>query len=272
MNPLLSAVTAALFAIAGALLGWWLSRLPKPWWALGYFFALVLIIAYVAGNRFPILSVTPPFSWIVFGRKKYAIFALIASLVLTIPLLKLPRKQDRNALGFLIVLLVCFMSIWPCLEPVFARNELEHLHTMIDADGICLQTTGYTCGPASAVTALRKLGLPAEEGKVAIITETSSKGGTSIDVLTENLQQAYAKDGLTTEYRVFKDIGELKNAGLTLAVVKFGLFVDHFVTVLEVTDTEVVVGDPAEGLRHLSYDEFLKMWRYEGVVLKRKQP
>ena len=51
---------------------------------------------------------------------------------------------------------------------------------------------------------------------------------------------------------------------------KYSLFVDHYVAVLEVTDTQVVVGDPLEGLQRLSYDEFLKKWRYEGVVLKRR--
>jgi predicted double-glycine peptidase len=83
------------------------------------------------------------------------------------------------------------------------------------------------------------------------------------------LNKEYGKDGLVAEFRVFKDIAELKQAGLTLAVIKYALFVDHYVTVLEVTDKEVVVGDPLEGLKRMSYDEFRKKWRFEGVVLKR---
>jgi len=75
---------------------------------------------------------------------------------------------------------------------------------------------------------------------------------------------------LTAKYRTFKNIAELKQAGLALAVVKFGFMVDHWVTVLEVTDSEVIVGDPLNGLEKLSYDEFRKKWRFEGVVLKRK--
>jgi len=43
--------------------------------------------------------------------------------------------------------------------------------------------------------------------------------------------------------------------------------VDHFVTVLEVTDSEVVVGDPLNGLDRLSYDQFRREWRFVGVVL-----
>jgi ABC-type bacteriocin/lantibiotic exporter with double-glycine peptidase domain len=63
---------------------------------------------------------------------------------------------------------------------------------------------------------------------------------------------------------------ELKQAGLTLAVIKYGFMVDHWVTVLEVTDSEVVVGDPLGGLERLSYDEFSKKWRLIGIVLQRK--
>ena len=71
---------------------------------------------------------------------------------------------------------------------------------------------------------------------------------------------------------VFKDISELKQAGLTLAVIKYGLMEDHWVTVLEVTDSEVVIGDPLAGLGRLSYAEFSKRWRFIGIVLKRKLP
>jgi ABC-type bacteriocin/lantibiotic exporter with double-glycine peptidase domain len=76
---------------------------------------------------------------------------------------------------------------------------------------------------------------------------------------------------LIAEYRAFKDISELKQAGLTIAVVKFGFMVDHYVTVLEVTDSEVVVGDPLNGLDRMSYNEFRQKWRFVRVVLKRQK-
>ena len=33
---------------------------------------------------------------------------------------------------------------------------------------------------------------------------------------------------------------------------------DHYVTVFEVTDAEVIVGDPLNGLDKMTYDDFLK--------------
>ena len=162
------------------------------------------------------------------------------------------------------------MSVWPFLAPEFNRKQLADLQTRINADGVCLQSTDYNCGPASAVTALRKLGLPAEEGRLAILSFSSSMTGTPPDILAEALQNEYGKNGLTAEYRPFNSIPELRQAGLTLAVTRFGFMVDHYVTVLEVTDSEVVVGDPLNGLERLSYTDFQQKWRFVGIVLHRK--
>ena len=204
------------------------------------------------------------------GIKKFAVFGFITTMVLTTPLSRVPQKRNRIMISTLMAVIVFFMSIWPFLAPLVDRNQLSHLETRIDKDGVCLQTTDYTCGPASAVTALRKLGLPADEGKMAILSCTSFQEGTPTDMLADGLQREYGKDGLIVECRAFKNISELKQAGLTLAVVKYSFLVDHWVTVLEVTDSEVVVGDPLGGVSRLPYEEFLKKWRFIGIVLHRK--
>jgi len=172
----------------------------------------------------------------------------------------------------LMAVIVFFMSIWPFLAPIVDRNELSRLQTKIDQNGICLQTKDFTCGPASAVTALRKLHLPAEEGQIAILSCTSDLEGTPVDMLAQGLKTEYGKQGLLVKSRLFKSISELKEAGLTLAVVKYGMLEDHWVTVLEVTDSEVVVGDPLAGMVRLSYQDFCKRWRFIGIVLQRNMP
>ena len=40
---------------------------------------------------------------------------------------------------------------------------------------------------------------------------------------------------------------ELRNAGVTLAVIQLGFLVDHYVVVLEITDKAVIVADPLSG-------------------------
>jgi hypothetical protein len=272
MNPWAETVVAVFVALAGVALGRWFSRLPKPYWTLGYFIPLALILLYVLALHIAELGFIPPVSWMMSGRRRFAIFGFITTLMLTTPLPKLHRKEQQVGVVLLQFVFVFTMGVWPYLAPALNRGYLAQLKTRIDAEGICRQSNDYNCGPAAAVTALRKLGLPAEEGEIAILTHTSRATGTEPDVLAQKLQAHYGKDGLIAEYRVFKSISELKAAGLTLAVVKFNFMVDHFVTVLEVTDKDVIVGDPLEGRAVLSHKAFEEKWLFVGVVLKRTQP
>jgi len=146
----------------------------------------------------------------------------------------------------------------------------ESVKTNIDADGVCRQSNDYTCGPAAAVTALRKLGFSAEEGQIAILARTSSATGTPPDMLADALRQHYGGQGLVCEYRLFKDIAQLRSAGLTLAVIELAFMVDHYVLVLEVTDQQVIIADPLSGKRVLSQKEFKRIWRSLGIVLRRQ--
>jgi hypothetical protein len=109
--------------------------------------------------------------------------------------------------------------------------------------------------------------MPAEEAKIPILSFSSFSTGREPDILAGALQREYRRDGLRAEYRAFKDISGLRQAGLTLAVVKFGFLVDQFVTVLGVTDTEVIVGDPLNCLDRMTHEDFLKKWRFSGIVL-----
>jgi len=176
----------------------------------------------------------------------------------------------RLLVYLLMVVIVFFMGIYPFIAPMVDRPQLSQLRTSMDKDGICHQTTEYTCGPAAAVTALRRLGFKADEGQLAILSCTSFQEGTPEDMLADGLNRQYGGQGLSATCRVFKDITELKDAGLTLAIIKYGFMVDHWVTVLQVTDTEVTVGDPLGGLEHLSYAEFAEKWRIIGIVVKKK--
>ncbi len=270
MSPWAESLGVLLLAAGGVLLGVWFSRFPRRWWLPGYLIPLVLILLCVLACRYPILTVIRPISWVTAGRSKFAVTGLLGALILTTPLRKLPKRRDRIAVSLLMVFVVFLTSVWPFLAPAFNRDRLAGLTTRIDGDGICLQNTDYTCGPAAAVTALRRLGFKADEGKIAILAHTSCAGGTLPDVLAEVLQKNYAKDGLACEYRVFKSVSELRTNTPALAVVRFNIILDHYVTVLSVSDDEVVVGDPLLGLNKLTPAEFGAKWRFVGVVLKRK--
>jgi ABC-type bacteriocin/lantibiotic exporter with double-glycine peptidase domain len=90
-------------------------------------------------------------------------------------------------------------------------------------------------------------------------------------MLADGLNQEYGAQGLSANCRAFKSVADLRGAGLTLAVVKYGFMVDHWVTVLDVTDSEVVIGDPLGGLDRLSYEDFAAKWRFIGIVVQRSE-
>jgi hypothetical protein len=52
------------------------------------------------------------------------------------------------------VVVVVWFSVLPFLAPALVKGHLANLKTMVDSNGICFQTTDYTCGPAAAVTRL----------------------------------------------------------------------------------------------------------------------
>jgi hypothetical protein len=111
--------------------------------------------------------------------------------------------------------------------------------------------------------------LPAEEGEIAILSHTSSLTGTEPDILAKVLQKRYGAQGLVADYRGFKSVDELRDAGPTVAVMKFNALQDHCVAIVGVETNRVLVGDPLSGLSSCSIEDFEEKWLFVGVVLKR---
>jgi ABC-type bacteriocin/lantibiotic exporter with double-glycine peptidase domain len=156
----------------------------------------------------------------------------------------------------------------PFFALAFNRSYLAGLKTRLDGDGVCRQSNEYTCGPAAAVSALRKLGFPAEEGEIAILAHTSSLTGTEPDVLAKMLQSRYRTNGLEVKYRAFRSVEDLKDAGAMVAVMKFNALQDHCVAVFGVQTNGIVVADPLSGLSVLPTSEFENSWQFVGIVFK----
>ncbi len=270
-GPWLETLLAAAFALAAFLLGRWFSRLPKPYWFIGYFLPLLVILLYSLTKYLPHLATVAPVSWLAMGRTRFIFFNFVAVMVLTTPLSRLPQRQTRLFVSVLIVVLSA-LSLIPFLAPAFNRAYLAGLKTRIDPDGVCRQSNDYTCGPAAAVTALRKLGLPAEEGQIAIWSHTSALTGTEPAVLAQALKRHYTLDGLSVTYRAFRDLDDLRKAGLAIVVMKFNALVDHCVTVLDLQTNQVLVGDPLKGLTTVPLKQFQDNWRSVGIVLSRESP
>lgn len=255
-------------AVLAFLLGRWFSRLPKPYWMVGYVMPLAILLLYCLAVFEPEVAMVPPLSWMLIGRSKLACFNFVTTMVLSAPLARLPRKRTRIVVCILIVVLTS-MSVVPFAAPAFNRNYLAGLKTRIDGDGVCRQSNEYTCGPAAAVTVLHRLGVQAAEGEIAILSHTTAMTGTDPDVLAKVLQKRYATNGVTTEYRAFRNAGELSAAGLAVAIMRFNTLQDHCVAILGVETNRVVIGDPLSGLNSSSIEDFEDKWEFSGIVIRR---
>lgn len=265
----LETIAVCLVALSGVFLGRVFSGFRRPHWLWGYFPPLVLIVMLAAVRCAGPLAFVPPLCWIAAGRAKFVILSIAVTMGLTTPLSRLPHRCQKVLICILMAVVVAWFSILPFLVPVLIKERLSNLATMVGSDGVCFQSTSYTCGPAAAVTALRKLGLPAHEGQLAVLAHTSPVAGTLPGCLCAALQNRYASDGLKCYYRHFDSLAQLREAGVTLAVVKEAFLLSHCVAVLEVSDHLITIADPALGKRSLSHKQFEQIWRFSGIVLMR---
>ncbi|MBN1766510.1 MAG: hypothetical protein JW860_14745 [Sedimentisphaerales bacterium] len=239
---------------------------------MGSIVPLIILLTMALPRYFFSLTFIEPFSWLVMGWRRFIIIAATAPIILITPLSRLSTTRLKLWVLLFMSITTIYYGIMPFAAPILIRNELEQLETCVKKDGVCIQQTGYTCGPAAAVTALKQMGIDAQEGQLAIWARTSRFAGTPEGVLYKTLQKHYESQGVICTYRPFKDIEELQDAGLTIVVIRYGVFIDHFITILEVRENDLVVADPLQGKTYLSHDEFRKKWRHSGIVLKRVPP
>jgi len=269
MSPWIGVLGVVLVALLGVCLGRVFSRLQGSYWLVGCIVPFMLIVMLVMTRLNNGFHFVQPFSWIAVGRARFITLSLAVSMGLTVPLSRLPNRLEKLVVCLLMAAFVAWFSIMPILGPALVRDHLSKLTTRFDPNGICRQTTDYTCGPAAAVTALGRLGLAADEGELAVLSYSSPITGTLPDCLYSALKNRYGADGLRCQYRHFDSIDQLRNAGVTLAVVREAFLMDHCLTVLDVSDDAVTIADPATGRRLMPYRQFEKIWRFSGIVLER---
>jgi hypothetical protein len=132
------------------------------------------------------------------------------------------------------------------------------------SDGVCLQTSESSCGPACASTILRQLGKPANEKEIAHDSFTSRSG-------TENwyLARSLRQRGLSVRFCLERD----PNARWPVpAIAGVRLFsaggAGHFISILSMSDGRFIIGDPLEGKLVLSKSELLAKYGFTGFFMQ----
>ncbi len=269
MNPWLESLGALGLSGVGIGAGLGAARLPKTWWTLGYFLPLAVVMTLRAATHWPAFASLGLVSALASGSVRYAAMSLAVPMLFVTLLMRMASPRKKALLAAFTFVAVFIYGIAPLAAPALVRGRLEALATTYDGAGVCLQQTNYTCGPAAAVTALGKLGIKADEGELAVLSRTSPVGGAQPENLCAALRKRYEADGLSCEHRSFDSVRELQGNCPALAVTKLAPLIDHWVAVLDVTGDRVVIGDPSKGLRRLTHEEFEKVWRFRGILLRR---
>jgi hypothetical protein len=268
-SPILWTLTLIILAVGSYIGGLYISRLKAPWWPLGYLVPITLTAVIAIGRWIPALEMRMPFRILMAERREYLVMSIATALLLAVPAARLKRRTTAILTTLFAMLFVLHFSILPFLLPLFNRTELQTLTTSFDRYGVCIQSTGYTCGPAAAVSALREFDVIAEEGELAIFAHSTSAAGTPPELLCRAMMKLYRGEDIDCDFRSFDRASDLRGILPVLAVVRFGFLVDHYVAVLRVTEDYVTVADPAHGMRILSTESFESEWRRQGIVITR---
>lgn len=138
-------------------------------------------------------------------------------------------------------------------------------------DGVCLQSTSYSCGAAAASTLLERLGVESDEREMAILCRTNSLTGTDELSVCNGLRKKLPE----TQYRinlVRSDWEELCRGQFpAMATMKLTFLIDHWVVVFDVEEDGVLVGDPSTGRFKMHKDIFLEHWKKVLVAVEDKK-
>ena len=266
------AIGVIVLTVAAGFGGYVIGKLRAPWSALGYAVPFLLIILIALPRRIPAWEFVPPFSWIHTGRLEFALLGpAIACLFMSVVRYTSTRTMKYLVIAFM-SLAALFATVLPFLFGAINSHRLTSMQTRIDGNGVCLQSSAMTCGPAAAVTALRSLGIAADEGDLAARARTNILWGTPPDILTAVIQSRHGQEGLQANYRIYNSLQDVKGREPVLAVIRFGTLVDHYVVIMKVQDNRVEIADPLKGLVTMTPDQFERIWRGTGISVSRDKP
>ena len=268
MSPWYQAACVLVVASCGVLLAGVLSNRPRIWW-VGYALPLLLLMMLIAGRMTWTTAGVAPFHRIAASQWRYPLLALVISLGLCTCAPRLRFVWQRRLVMALMGVFLTWFCVVPFIAAAILQTDYAQLPGRFDPQGVCRQSRSYTCGPAAAATALRRLGIIATEGQLARLSRSTPFSGTLPQTLAHALETRYKDDGLQCRYEPVTSVEQLRQDSVTLAILREGFLADHCVAVLDVTDHTVVLGDPQSGRRTITRMQFEHVWRGWAIRLRR---
>lgn len=167
------------------------------------------------------------------------------------------RRQLRlGTVPAILAVVVVVPFVKPIVRPLDARQLQERWQ-----NGVCIQSTPSTCGPASAATILRSMGKEGTEAELARECFTYA-GGTESWYLARSLR----KRGCKVEFkRLTSESSDLPLPAI--AGVKLREGAGHFIALLGRSGTNFVGNDPLNGKFTASLAELRSEYLFTGSFL-----
>lgn len=172
-----------------------------------------------------------------------------------VPKLKLSKFGTRT----LVPAALAFVLALPYLKPVFRPLRISSLQENWQ-DGVCLQSSASTCGPAAAASVVRLFGGNVSEQELARQSFTCATG-------TENwyLARSLRKLGFATTFVSDSNYSALPAiAGVLLKEADNS---GHFIALLQRQGDRLVIGDPMAGRSTNSLAELREKYDFTGFSL-----
>lgn len=156
-----------------------------------------------------------------------------------------------------------FLLFIPFIKPVLHRLDPAQL-TDSWRDGVCLQSSVVTCGPAAAASILRSFGDEEISERELAQESWTSESGTE----AWHLARALRRRGYRVRFLAPKtlpnpaDLPGILGTGAKRA--------GHFISILEISDSEIRFADPLRGMVTMTIHDFNKWMEVEPFFMSIK--
>jgi len=244
-----------------------IARGPAAVWRTVAAVSFVLLLGWPLLRVFPVQTISLLGPEIV-AHTEFTGLAVPAALFFGIVARHVPRPGDARAIYAVLVLAgVYFVKAgWWMVGPG-VPDLGPGKRSAIDPT-LCMQTTDYTCVPASMVTLLTRRGVEATETEMARLAMTEVGSGTTDSRAILALRRKLAGTGMLVTYRQLTAQELISAPKPCLVQLDWGYFISHMVPVLEATAERVTIGDPLAGTRSMFMADFVKQWKGQAIVVE----
>lgn len=254
MNQLLILVVFIfLVFILGYKIGFWSKQKFSDKSIILGIFGLVIFLINVLLRIYPVYEYKI-FPWVdyFYYRDVWGYFGF--SIVVGILIHSVREERRTFILSLFCVAILAFVSI---SFKKYKQVNFEVIERGFSKEGICMQSTGYTCGPTTIATLLYFHGIKASESEMAKLCFSHNYTGSHALTIIRGMRLKFPDPEYSIHYDYLSWENLIDKCKKAILEVYYNEKLDHVAVLLEIDDNGVVLGDPLFGIIKKTKSEFL---------------